>query len=184
MVRQMNAQEIGDSSDLRIQFGYRDVHGLLVPYAAPRAYDELFSEQPSGWTLEKVRNIRTTRSRHPHRAWLFTQKRVQLAAVEHETGLEIIGAIAAVVTIAQFGVWAYDRWWKKAERPRGIRGRLDPVIRRTHVVERFPNGRERVVQTLEVLQMVPQNQLPAILTSDLAVSPRSRRISGRRAGGR
>jgi hypothetical protein len=177
----MNAQQIEDSSDLRIQFGYRDVHGLLVPYAAPRAYDELFSEHPSAWTLEKVGKIRTTRSMHPHRAWVLRHERVQLAAVEHETGLEIIGAVAAVVTIAQFGVWAYDRWWKKTERPRGIRGRLDPVIRRTQIVDRFPDGRERVVRTLEVLRMVPKNQLSAILSGDLVVTPQIRRVSRTRA---
>ena len=145
----MKAQEFEDQSEIRIKLGYRGPGGYLLGYAANSDYDSLLSERPPGWTMASPVDIET-KSEGTRRAWVLAGHGTELAAVEHETGLEILGAVAALATIAQFAVWAYDRWKKVEPDPTAFPGPNERTHLLSRTTERFPDGRERIIRTLEV----------------------------------
>ena len=158
----MEAQEFENLADLRIRFAYRHANDYLIPYAIKPDYNLLFAEEPACWTVQLPVDIKT-RSVGRRRARVFSREGSQLAAVEHETGLEILGALAAIAGLIQFSVWAYDRWKDVKPSVQPPHGPNEPALQMTQIEERFPDGRERVIRSLEVRGQLEPDNLGTVL---------------------
>lgn len=138
------AQALEHATELRIKFASMDSRGDLWGNAHEE-YTTIFSELPTSWRMEELGRI-TTRTEHTRVALHLTNGQVDLLAVQHENGVELLlfGAASqlAVNSITGFVQWAWKRWhdlreggWKKdssfvVEVPRDVAsGEVVPPIR-------------------------------------------------------
>jgi hypothetical protein len=132
-------------------------HGVRIKFASLRdnswlesdchdEYDFFPLEAPDGWRITHKGPI-ATRYDSTRDSWLFSNGTFDIAAVEHETGIEILIAIGENVAssaLVGFVVWAWARWKQaRANKPM-------PSLVVERIVERFPNGTERMVKRITV----------------------------------
>jgi hypothetical protein len=109
------ANVLEKNTALRIKFAGINDFGDRTHDANFEEYDEFFSESdlPAGWSVDKVGEI-DTRTAALRPAWQFSNGQIELVAVEHETGLELllIGVVAPLVypDVRKLVVWGWKRW--------------------------------------------------------------------------
>jgi hypothetical protein len=105
------------ATDLRIKFASINQRGNLEP-DSHEEYTQFLAELPDGWRAEHLGRIET-RTEADRDAWHLTNGEIDLLAVAHETGLELVavGAIANVVSgaILAIATWGWKRWHKLRE---------------------------------------------------------------------
>lgn len=148
----MKAQQYEDCSNLRIKFASIDIDGSLVRDSA-NEYETLFAELPDEWSILETDVVQSRRA-DANGAWLLGKgAEEELAAVEHETGVEFllaVGASVASTAIIQFVSWAWKRWCdsRKADIKAGMK--VEPSFVLELVEDRFPNGQIRRTRKLEI----------------------------------
>jgi hypothetical protein len=143
----MNVQQLEYDAPLRIKFASMDKNGRLVGNAGPYHYDFLFSDDSTmlegGWTVRRSDNIHTrqepSQERNGHRTWILSKDKIQIAAVEHEDGIELLFDMVKDVTV-QVGTAAVTSlitlMWSKWRKSRG--SREDTYMKETLKI--LPNG--------------------------------------------
>lgn len=145
--------------------------GIRLKFASLRADDTLDrdcheeysvfpTEAPEGWSVEPTGRIET-RHDYDRDSWLFTGENNEIAAVEHETGVEILIAVGVNVgsaAIVGFAAWAWKRW----DRARGDKPASSFVAER--IEERLADGTERMVKRVLVYAPVSEQDIRTILT--------------------
>lgn len=153
---EMDVQELERNAEVRIKFasinefgGYNKDAGVEYQAFFPQKEGPLEQE----WVYKKVDKLIETRFEYNRHAWVLTHTptQTQIAAVEHETGIAILTGIvsgvgtAAVVSLVK---WAWQKW--KSARASIPQERVESGIVREKVTERFPDGRIRTVERLEL----------------------------------
>ncbi len=114
-----SAQQAEKATPLRIKFASMNDRGDLQ-YDAHDEYDPLLAALPSPWRAERLGEV-TTRRDAEREAWLVTDGKHHLVAVEHETGLELLllGVATGLAVNALTGLakWAWKEWRKLREHP-------------------------------------------------------------------
>ena len=107
-----HAQALELATELRIKFASMDSRGDLRGDSYEE-YVRLFSELPTPWSMEDLGRI-VTRTEHTRAARHLTNGQIDLLAVEHETGVEVLlfgeASGVAVDAITGFAKWAWKRW--------------------------------------------------------------------------
>jgi hypothetical protein len=112
MVTREEAQRVELSAPLRIKFATIDPSGSVYGDAFEE-YSQFFAQLPDGLSADKLGEI-SSRFGNPQTAWYMSQKELDLVAVEHETGIELIflGVVTSLLSAAAMGFikWAWNRW--------------------------------------------------------------------------
>lgn len=165
----MDLQAIEQGGDRRIKFVALDGKGQPLSDATEADYKALFQKLPSGWSIKSVRDA------HTH---VLSKGKTELAAVEHETGLELIlpvaqGVAAGLATkpLEDFLSWAWKRWLAvrspDSDVP-GATGRQPPTFR----VETATAGNgAQSVQHKDFGTLPPFAELREMLTPDGGKAP-------------
>ena len=146
----MDLQQLEYNTPLRIKFASINEIGNLVPDAHVE-YTVLFPNQSSelegGWIATQSEMIQTKNASFNHRTWTLSHDNIQIVAVEHETGIELLfdifrdtGVSVATVGITSLIAWMWNKW--RASRKLPGTNKVDPsYVRET--VEYFPDGRTK-----------------------------------------
>lgn len=107
------AQQLESTTELRIKFAGMNRRGDLIGDAHDE-YPKFFGEQlPSGWSAAKLGEIET-RTEAKRDAWHLTNGQIDLVAVQHETGVEIllVGVATNLISagLIAFAAWGWRRW--------------------------------------------------------------------------
>ena len=107
------AQQLESATELRIKFAAMDHRGDLKADAHDE-YPKFFVEQlPSGWSAARLGKIET-RTEATRDAWHLTNGQIDLVAVQHETGVEIllVGVATNLISagLIAFTAWGWRRW--------------------------------------------------------------------------
>jgi hypothetical protein len=175
-------QRLEYQADLRFKFAsIDDLRGRYISDASEE-YKTFFSELPLGWFVEQKSFKIQTRLGGISNAWALSREQLIAAAVEHETGLEILILIplgvAVVGGVASMMVydcirWAHTRWrdQRKALSARGA-DKAPTLLE----IERIRRNAKGEIQGSEVLKIrspvedtVLQEAIERILSS--SVSP-------------
>ena len=148
-----DVQFLGKQRGIRIKFasinadgGYEDdCHDEYIT-----VFPETTGDLAEDWKYSTVDGMIDTRFEHTRSAWRFSyrENKVAVAAVEHETGVEILVGIAAgVATEAISGLvkWAWNKW-SEARRIKV----LAPSLVLERVTERFPDASIRCMERSEI----------------------------------
>jgi len=122
----MELQEFEDQADLRIKFA--SMKGQRPLSDAGPEYDGLFRDKdgrpaewlPVGWQVGDTAMVETL-FEHTRQAWRVHSDVGDIAAVEHETGIEILVAIGiglSVNAITGFTTSAWREWRRRREQTR------------------------------------------------------------------
>ncbi|HEX9595414.1 MAG TPA: hypothetical protein VF982_00925, partial [Anaerolineales bacterium] len=133
----MNLQDLERDPDLRIKFASIDEHGVNIG-DADCEYDCFFTTLPQGWNAEVAEQVQT-RSEGPRPARRLAHDGTELGAVQHETGVEFLVALAggtassvASAAIIGFSTWAWSRWQElRASKPLAPSLVLEGVVARS-----------------------------------------------------
>lgn len=156
----MNTQQLEYDADVRIKFAAVNNKGGLDG-DAHLEYLDLLSNFANGWTYtENPINIET-RFEWMRRSWTFTykDKKTEIAAVEHETGIEILVGITsglAVEAIVHFTKWAWQKW--RASRALD-KNKVEPSLIVETVTERSESGTVRTINKIEVRGPLAENDI-------------------------
>lgn len=147
----MKAQEYEDQWEFRIKFASIADNGYLIG-DSHEEYDTLFQDLPDEWSANYEELVKT-RQEGQRRSWLLRHNSEEIAAVEHETGVEILIAFGVEFTAAAiigFTVWAWTKW--RASRAGEIVSgqKVEPSLVLESVEERFPDGRSRITRRVEI----------------------------------
>ena len=147
----MDIQQLEYDADVRIKFAAINQKGGLDG-DANQEYLDLLSNFANGWTYTENPLPIETRFEWMRRSWTFTykDKKTEIAAVEHETGIEILVAITsglAVEAIVHFTKWAWNKW--KASRAADTHKIESSLIVET-VTDRTESGTIRTINKIEV----------------------------------
>ena len=105
------AQRTEGACDLRIKFAAITPWGDIVGDADDE-YDHVFDVLPEGWRASRLGLIET-RTEAERMAWHLTDGRVDLVAVEHETGLELL-LIPIAINVASAAILGFTKWgWRR-----------------------------------------------------------------------
>lgn len=141
----MSAHELEHGCGFRLKFASLQPDGSLDRDCAEE-YATFLQEAPSGWSVTSAGRIET-RFEYERDAWVFSDGDHEIAAVEHETGVEILvplGVNLASAAIIGFATWAWSRWrTARAAKPKS-------AFVAHKVEERLPDGTERMVTTVTV----------------------------------
>jgi hypothetical protein len=112
-IEQANQLEL--STVLRIKFASTEPNGNVYADASTE-YDGFFTELPAGWQASPIGLIQT-RTEATRDAWHLGNDEVEVVAVEHETGLELlllgVATGLAVNGITALAGWGLGRWRKR-----------------------------------------------------------------------
>ena len=112
------AQQLEFGTLLRIKFASITARGELRGDALEEEYPAFFAELPAGWTADRLGTIET-RTEATRLAWHLCGPDIDVVAVEHETGVEILlfGILTDVASAAILGLatWGWKRWKKLRE---------------------------------------------------------------------
>ena len=151
-MEKMDVQELEYKADIRIKFasindktgGYDDdTHSVI--------YEPFFREMEGDWWPQQNSPIET-RFDYNRDAWVLSHRSTgaQIAAVEHESGIELlvtgIAVSLASTAIVGFVKWAWNKWKKIRS---SLPDRIEPSLQTEVVTEKFPDGRIRRTQRFE-----------------------------------
>jgi hypothetical protein len=156
----MSAQALELHHGIRIKFASLRDDGRLEP-DCHEEYTFFPHEAPAGWRVMHEGHIET-RHDHTRDSWVFSDGTHEVAAVEHETGIEILIAVNVNVgsaAIVGFATWAWARW-KHARGPKPM-----PTLVVEKIEDRLPDGTERRVKRITVKGDVNAKEINDILTS-------------------
>lgn len=141
-----------------------DEFGFLVRDASDE-YQSFFSETPAGWSVVDTDIVRTLRG-DGNRAWGLQTETEEIVAVEHETGIEFLLAVAAGVAstaIVELVSWAWKRW--RDSRAEGIQmgTKAEPTLVLEAVESRSPDGRIWKTNKLEIRGPIDQPAVGAAI---------------------
>jgi len=110
----MNVQHLERNADVRIKFAAINQFGGLES-DANQEYVDLFTDFRKDWKLKENVGYTNDKSEWVPRSWVlqFKDRKTEIAAVEHETGIEILIGITsglAVEAIVEFTKWAWKKW--------------------------------------------------------------------------
>jgi hypothetical protein len=111
-------QNLENSCDLRIKFALIDNRGGYKGEAGPEEYESFLAGLPEGWRRDSDGFYISTRSEGPRNAWRLRNNGLDIAIVEHETGVEfLLGIAAGVATSAIYDLmkWGWKEWQKRRE---------------------------------------------------------------------
>lgn len=175
----MDIQASEYASDLRIKFASLGDGGQLVSDTTETDYEKFFERVPDGWQVRSIREIHT-RSDGQRRARVLAKGETELAAVEHETGVEFLVPVAQSVaaglgTSALEGLltWAWQKWGAIRQPPATADGsgqpeRCDPTLRLETATT--ANG-ARKLQRQDFSGPVTTSDFETIVTSGLVGDP-------------
>ena len=161
----MKGQEYEDRSNLRIKFASIGMDGSLVRDSSEE-YETLFAQLPDEWSILDTDFVESRRA-DANRAWLLRRgAEEELAAVEHETGVEFllaVGVSVASAAIIQFVSWAWKRWRdsRAAHIKAGVK--VEPSFVLESVEDRFPSGRIRRTRKLEIYGPIEADALTSAM---------------------
>ena len=147
-------------------------HGVRITFASLRndgrldhdchdEYKYFPAAAPRGWKVAASGHIRT-RYDHERHSWLFSDGEREIAAVEHETGVEILIAVGVNVgsaAIVGFATWAWARWTKSRKT------KPPSTFVAERIEERLPDGTERRVKRITVRGKLSAAQIEGVLRS-------------------
>ena len=106
----MDLQQIQDDYQTRIKFAITSDSDISKDVSGNNHNGILWDSTPDDWIEVDEGNVLPEPWTHPHTAKLFGTPAGDLMAVEHETGLEIIVAGAAVVSAASSVIALFQTW--------------------------------------------------------------------------
>jgi hypothetical protein len=179
----MNLQNFENERDLMIKFASLTDAGRLID-DAHEEYIGLFDNLPDEWVIEHKGIVQTTKA-GPREGWLLRQGNFRIAAVAHETGLELlligVATDVAAAAVIGFTAWAWSRWAEKRkykpQPPETIQGagwtvqlpdtRATPALVFEQVADRFPDGRIRETHRWEVHGPIQPENLADLISRGL-----------------
>lgn len=113
------AQRTEGACDLRIKFAAMTLRGDLVGDAHDE-YEQIFDTLPKGWRASRLGLIET-RTEAQRMAWHLTDGQIDVVAVEHETGIELL-LIGIAINVASAAIldltkWGWRRWHELRQQP-------------------------------------------------------------------
>jgi hypothetical protein len=141
-------QQLENNPSLRIKFASIDDKGMFVSDAHDD-YQDFFKDllnEVSDWTLEPQVVQVQTRHQQQRPAHVLSDGKTRLAMVEHETGMEIVVAIAAGVAsdaITSLVAWGWNKWKqiRAAKAAPGQVRKVEPTLTLEGIVARDAAGR-------------------------------------------
>ncbi len=156
----MDTQALEITHGVRIKFTSLRNDGLLDS-DCHEEYSFFPVAAPEGWRVQNAGRIQT-RYDYTRDSWMFSDGTHEVAAVEHETGVEILIAVGVNVAsdaLVAFATWAWDRWKQsRAAKPA-------PTFVAEKIEERFPDGTERRVKRIIVRGEVTPSEIQKVLAS-------------------
>ncbi len=167
----MELQYFEDQADLRIKFA--SMSGFRFVGDAVMEYQGLFLDEdgrrpdwlPPKWDVGDQETV-DTRSEYIRAAWSLRSKDGDIAAVEHETGLEIlvvIGTGLAVNAISGLVAVAWKEWRRRREQFRDHREKGPLPRSEDRLVV------ERTVESPDGTRTYQKTEIPAALVTDRIV---------------
>ena len=156
----MSTQTLENTHGVRITFASLRDDGSL-DHDCHDEYKYFPAAAPREWKVAAAGHIRT-RHDHTRDSWLFSDGKHEIAAVEHETGVEILIAIGVNVgsaAIVGFATWAWARWTKSREK------KPPSTFVAERIEERLPDGTERRVKRITVRGKLSAKQIKNVLGS-------------------
>jgi hypothetical protein len=149
-----------------------NTHGVRITFASLRNDGRLDHDchdeykyfpvaAPTGWTVTASGHIQT-RHDHIRDSWLFSDSKHEIAAVEHETGVEILIAVGVNVgsaAIVGFATWAWARWTESRKK------KPPSTFVAERIEERLPDGTELRVKRITVRGTLSPKQIEDVLSS-------------------
>lgn len=151
----MDVQKLEFDTDLRVKFASINEKGGYEG-DAHEEYAVFFAQLNKDWSYVEVEEPIETRFEWTRNAWVLTHEptQTQIAAVEHETGIEILVSVGAgiVSTVAAEAIISFVKWgWGKWNSSRdSVSGKVNSSLVVESVTDRFPDGRIRRVDRLEI----------------------------------
>lgn len=118
MITPDEAGRLEQAAPVRIKFASLDRYGDPIS-DSNAGYPQFFTHLIDNWHAVQMGDIETrdaSRLGHTemHRAWCLSNGDLNLLAVEHETGIELIGVEVAVGILSDVAInflrWAWRRW--------------------------------------------------------------------------
>lgn len=168
----MDIQKLEFNADIRIKFATITETGKMDGDAW-QEYLDLFSDTIEGWTFKKYDGYIDTRTAWQRSAWYLTYAdgETEMAAVEHETGMEIlIGIVSGVATeaIVAFVKWGWAKW--KASRAKEPQ-KIEPSLVIERVTERTKEGIIRTIDRLEIRGPLTSEEVGKYLSKTFLQAP-------------
>jgi hypothetical protein len=150
-------QPIEYNPPLKIKFASIDENGELVGDAS-QEYTALFpnpsTKLEGGWVATKYEMAEAKNAYLHHRTWILTNDKIRIAAVAHETGMELlIDPVKEIaIGVATAGVTSVITWlwnkWRDSRKDRANKVESSYVIET--VSEVLPDGKSRKITRLEL----------------------------------
>jgi hypothetical protein len=171
----MDVQKLEYDADFRIKFASINAKGGLDGDAHHPEYELFFAELPNDWTRHECPNPIETRFEWRRRAWVLRHSHsgTEIAAVEHETGIEILVAIGAGLATEALVVlikWGWGKW--KATRA-NLPNKVEPSLILENVSSRTPDGRILTIGRLEMRGPLTSEEVARQVESALGPIARS-----------
>jgi hypothetical protein len=136
-------QILESAGNLRIKFAAMNNKGNYVGDAIEE-YDSFFDDLPTDWTNNYEIEI-LTRTAGTRRAWAISSREMNVAAVAHETGLELLFLIPVGVGVASMAIYDLVKWginkWSDRRKSSAAKGIAKaPVFLQITRETKYPNG--------------------------------------------
>jgi hypothetical protein len=163
-------QQLEHSSDVRIKFASLDDKSRYIGDAREE-YGSFLTELPQGWRQEGRHIDVQTRSESKRRAWhLRSKDQIDVAVVEHETGVEflLISLAVGVATNAVYDLakWGLKKWLDKRQGSSKL-----PTFLEVERVRKAADGTTLGSERIRVRAPVADDQLRSIVEQYMRATP-------------
>ena len=160
----MEIQQYQDEYKIRIKVASIGPDGNLV-YDCYDEYANLFDQLPPGWQAQEMGAVHTP-SGSSHRAWVVEGQSEKVVVTEHESGAEILIAVATGIAIrlispalSNLAKHLWKQWGTSRESSVKSGQKIESSLVIETVEERFPNGGAKLTRRLELRAPISESEI-------------------------